>query len=86
MSIDIEVHVACENCRKVTAGTLSMPEGAEVPLDIADAYECGVFAHMRFVCTRCDSAIGQIVGMKFLPKGDEPAPANAPAPADLVRT
>lgn len=66
MSAEVELHLACVNCLKVAARNLRLQEGQEVPLDIEDAMEGGLFSHLKFVCARCESPIATVVGMKVL--------------------
>lgn len=64
-NLEIEVHISCSNCRRLTTRVLRIPAHMDVPHDAQDLCEGGALSALRYQCRHCESLIGQIASMKI---------------------
>lgn len=55
--------VRCTNCLRDSEVPLTIPVGEGAPCDREALVESAVLNELKFQCSRCESVIGQIVGI-----------------------
>lgn len=58
------LNVVCQNCRRSYARNLAVPDAADAPGTIDDLVESAFLARQRFVCPKCESAIGLVTAIR----------------------
>lgn len=58
-----ELHLHCHNCMKNLSAFLDVPDVDGAPADAEELVGSALLQRQRFVCDRCDGAIGTLVGI-----------------------
>jgi len=58
------LNVVCQNCRRAYACDLAVPDEDDAPSTIDDLVESAFLAQQRFICPKCESAIGLVTAIR----------------------
>lgn len=58
-----KLFIRCCDCLAVSSKRLDVPDFDDAPTSVDELVESAFLADVRFGCQRCDSSIGEIVGI-----------------------